>query len=195
MKLKKTEMQSSSGKNMMLKFFVIFYSALIVVFFSFYGCSDKPSSPPAIIAQTQSAAATVSNPVIPQPESVVEETSIQKGYIYQQRDRRDPFVPLIKPKKKLQERDGSKVGTLEGYDISEFTLAAVARKGREYFALITTPDNRSFTIIKGTVVGLNKGKVKEITGDKVILVESIEDRRGNLEPREIILEFHKGEVE
>ena len=40
-----------------------------------------------------------------------------------------------------------------------------------------------------------KGKVKDIMKDKIILVEFSRDFRGKLKPRELILEFHKGEVE
>ena len=168
---------------------------LISVLFLSYGCSDQPSSPPVQVAQTQPAAAPASQPAVPQPEAEVQEVPEQTGYVYERRDRRDPFVPLIVPKKKVEKVKGVKAGTLESYDISEFKLAAIAKKGKNYFALITTPDNRSFTVHKGMAIGMNKGKVKDITRDKIVLVEYSRDFRGELKSREIILEFRKGEVE
>ena len=176
-----------------MKFFIIFQSAVFLVLFSFYGCSSKPSSPPATIAQN--ATNTGARYAAPQPETAIKETSVQEGYIYQQRERRDPFIPLIVPKKKVKRGKGAKAGTLESYDITDFRLAAIAEKGKEYFALLTTPDNRSFTVNKGNIIGLNKGKVKDITKNRIILVEYSRDFMGKLKPREIILEFHKGEVE
>ncbi|GBD97441.1 MAG TPA: hypothetical protein ENG83_08055 [Nitrospirae bacterium] len=192
MNCKKKGWQRGPGKKRTMKFFIIFQSIAFLTILSFYGCSSKPQSPPATTSQTQSK--TRPRPAAP-PKAAIEETPVQEGYIYQQRERRDPFIPLIVPRKKVKKGAGAKVGTLESYDISDFTLAAIAKKGREYFALLTTPDNRSFTVNKGNIIGLNKGKVKEITRDRIVLVEYSRDYMGKLKPREIILEFHKGEVE
>lgn len=175
--------------------FMVFCFILISVLLSSYGCSDQPASPPAQVPQTQRAAVPAAQPAVPQPKAEELEVPEKTGYVYDRRDRRDPFVPLIVPKKKVKKEKGVKPGTLVSYDLSEFKLAAIAKKGRSYFALITTPDNRSFTVHKGMAIGLNKGKVKDITRDKIVLVEYSRDFRGDLKPREIILEFRKGEVE
>lgn len=167
----------------------------MAMLFSFYGCGDKPSAPPVKAAKKQGAKNIVSPAAAPQAEAVIAEAPEQAGYIYQQRERRDPFTPLIVPQKQIIKREGARDGTLGGYDISEFTLVAIANKGGEFFALLTTPDNRSFTVTKGMTIGLSKGKVKDISRDKVVLVEYSVNYRGELKPREIILEFHKGEVE
>lgn len=181
---------------MPMKFFMIYCCALIIILFSFYGCNNQPSSPPIQVAQPQSAKNTGSPAAVPEPEAAaVQAAPEQEGYIYLQRDRRDPFVPLIVPKKSRQKGSGIKAGFLESYDISEFTLSAIARKGREYFALLTTPDNRSFTVNIGNVIGMNKGTVKDITKNTIVLVEYTKDYKGELKPRQFILEFHKGEVE
>lgn len=192
MNFKKKEWQRGLGKKRTMKFFIIFQSIAFLTAFSFYGCGSNPPSPPATTSQTQSK--TGPRPVVP-TKAAIEETSAQEGYIYQQRERRDPFMPLIVPRKKVKKGMNVMAGTMESYDISDFKLAAIARKGREYFALLTTPDNRSFTVNKGNIIGLNKGKVKEITKDKIVLVEYSRDYMGKLKPREIILEFHKGEAE
>lgn len=173
-----------------MKFYTVFLCTLIVFSFSFYGCSEKPSSPPVKAPKKPGVVNTA-----PQPEAVVEVTPEQEGYIYQQRDRRDPFGPLIVPKKKAIKIEGVRAGTLVSYDVSDFKLAAIAQKGGQYFALLTTPDNRSFTVNKGTAIGLYKGKVQEIMKNKIIIVEYSNDYKGEVKPRQIILEFHKGEVE
>ncbi len=178
-----------------MKYDMILRGALIIISIAIIGCSNKPSSPPAQVAQSQSAKDTAKETAAPQPEATVQETPEPEGYVYQQRDRRDPFVPLIVPKKTMKKGEGVIVGTLESYDISEFTLAAIAKKGGRYYALITTPDNRSFTVNEGTVIGLYKGKVEGITKDKITIREYSRDYKGELKPRQFILEFHKGEVE
>ncbi|UCD36411.1 MAG: pilus assembly protein PilP [Nitrospiraceae bacterium] len=163
----------------------------VLVFLS--GCSEKPAPPPAKTVKPASTAGTAAP--VPQPADEALETGEQEGYVYERRDRRDPFVPLIVPKISTLKGEGPRAGTLESYDISEFTLAAIAHRGTEFFALITTPDNRSFTVSKGTTVGMNRGKVKDITKDALVIVEYTKDFRGEIKPRQIILEFHKGEVE
>lgn len=155
------------------------------------GCAEKPAPPPAQKVKPAVAA----NTAAPAPEETVQEAAEPEGYVYERRDRRDPFVPLIIPKKSAPKGEGPRVGTLESYDISDFSLAAIARKGKSYFALVTTPDNRSFTVSKGSTIGMNRGKVKDITKNTLVIVEYSRDFRGDIKPRQIILEFHKGEVE
>ncbi|MDH3258952.1 MAG: pilus assembly protein PilP [Deltaproteobacteria bacterium] len=181
--------------RMPMKLFIVFCSVIIISLIPIYGCSNKPSPPPAQVAKKQAAGTAVSPTAAPGPEVVVEEAPQQEGYIYQQKDRRDPFVPLIVPTKKVQKGEGIKAGTLEGYDIGEFTLAAIAKKGSKYIALMTTPDNRSFTVREGAAIGLNRGKVRKIANDRMIIVEYSMNYRGESKPREIIIEFRKGEVE
>ena len=171
----------------------IFLCTLIILVLCIYGCGDQPS--PVRAPQKQVAANTGSEPASPLPDTAVEEAPEQEGYIYQQKNRRDPFIPLIVPKRKPIKIEGTRAGTLVSYDVGDFTLAAIAQKGGKYFALLTTPDNRSFTVNKGTAIGLHKGKVQEITKNKIIIIEYSSDYRGELKPRKIILEFHKGEVE
>jgi Tfp pilus assembly protein PilP len=158
----------------------------------FSGCSGKPASPPQKSVKAKAAGTGNAAPAMPQVAEVKKKEDESAGYVYEQRGRRDPFSSLVvisKDKKK----DDSKIGTLEGYDMSEFVLGAIANKGHKYFALLVAPDNRSFTVEKGSVVGLNRGKVKEITDDKVVMVEYVKNYKGELKPRQIILEFHKGE--
>jgi Tfp pilus assembly protein PilP len=173
---------------------IVFFCILFILVISFYGCKNQSSTPPAEKPQQQKAVNTDIQPAS-SPETVAEEAPEQEGYVYQQRDRRDPFAPLIVPKKKAVKIEGTRAGNLVSYDIGDFTLAAIAQKGGQYFALLTTPDNRSFTVNKGTAIGLYKGTVQEIKKDKIIIIEYSSDYKGELKPRQIILEFHKGEVE
>ena len=184
---------NSSGTGRPVKSVMMLFGLLIVAPYLFFSCSNQPSPPPARVAQPAKTQAPVPQAMAPQPPEEENQASQQEGYIYQQRDRRDPFIPLVVPKKEASK--GVKVGTLTSYDLSEFSLAAIAKKGKEYFALLTTPDNRSFTVTEGTPIGLNKGKVKDISKNKVTLVEYSRDYSGQLKPRQIFLEFHKGEVE
>jgi Tfp pilus assembly protein PilP len=174
--------------------FKVIVPVLITGLFAFYGCKGTQAPPPAAKAVKPQPIQTAGSSIQqPQAESAVEDTLPVEGYIYDQRDRRDPFIPLILPTKEVVKKDVIKVGTLEGYDLNDFVLSAIARMGTRYYALLTTPDNRSFTINEGDVIGLNKGKVEEISSNEVVLVEYARDYRGEIKPRKIILEFLKGE--
>jgi len=169
-------------------FTIIIFASLL-----FSGCSNN-TTPPAGTVKKPVAAKPASVPQAPKPEAVLkaEDSPEQEGYIYDQRGRRDPFSSLIVPKEESI-KDDSKIGTLEGYDLSEFILLAIAKKGSLHYALLATPDNRSFTVNKGNTIGLRKGTVMEITADMIALVEYSHDYKGEKIPRQIILEFHKGE--
>ncbi|MBI4839040.1 MAG: pilus assembly protein PilP, partial [Nitrospirae bacterium] len=86
----------------------------------------------------------------------------------------------------------ARTGTLEGYDINDFTLAAIAEKKGVRYGLLLSPDNKSYTVKEGTVLGLHKGMVKKITNDKVIINEYIIDYTGKTRPREIVLQLRRG---
>lgn len=186
--------QSILSDNSNLNFTIVFYSMFILIIFTFYSCGRKPSLPPQQTANQQIVKSTPDE-LITKRIDESEVTPSQEGYIYQPRDRRDPFVPLIMPTEKLREKEDRKVGTLESYDLGEFSLSAIAKKGSNFFALLVTPDHRSFTVKKGTTIGLNRGKVKDIFRDKVVFVEYSRDYKGERKPRQIILELHKGETE
>jgi len=163
-------------------------AVLISAFFAFYGCgSPPPPEPKPVVKKVQKTVDTS------QTGTALKGTKFEGGYIYEQRNRRDPFKTLIVPTLKRGALDERKVGTLEGYDLSEFVLAAIAQRGAEYFALLSTPDNRSFTVTKGDIIGLNKGRVEDVLKDKIVFVEYSRDYRGDLKPKQIILEFVKGE--
>ncbi|RJQ20308.1 MAG: hypothetical protein C4560_05290 [Nitrospiraceae bacterium] len=166
-----------------------FFAIIISIFFVLYGCKDQP----AVKAVKKLKTTEAGKEAALQQQPVVQEAPQEEGYIYQQGNRRDPFEPLIVASKKSAKKESGRTGpgTLESYDISEFSLVAVARKGDGYFALLTTPDNRSFTVRKGSIIGLNKGRVEEITKDRVVLAEYSKDFKGSLRPRKITLEFSK----
>jgi Tfp pilus assembly protein PilP len=169
-------------------------AAFLMIIMTVYGCGDTTPVKTVGKAVPPKAVTPSSPSVETETEAVLQDMAEHEGYIYQQRDRRDPFVPLIVTTAEVVGKAERKIGTLESYDISEFKLSAVAKKGTDYFALLVTPDNRSFTVNKGDVIGLSKGKVNQILSNRVILVEYSKDFRGDLKERQLILEFHKGET-
>ncbi|MBI5739968.1 MAG: pilus assembly protein PilP [Nitrospirae bacterium] len=176
-------------KDKHIKFAAALLSVSLLLIPVLHGCKKKtpPAKPGATQGETGQPVASLAR----QPEAAVVETVQEEGYIYQPGDRRDPFVPLIVPTQKAEAKGtpAARLGTLESYDITEFALLAIAKKGDKYYALLITPDNRSFTVYKGSGIGLHKGRVEDISGGKVVLVEYSKDFRGDLRPKQIILEL------
>ncbi len=173
-----------------MRLFIILFTS-IFIFSASYGCKKEVTPPPK--TKAPKAEKIEIKPEVMIQEMVQKTSDAESGYIYKSEGRRDPFVPLIVPIKERERKTGQEfVGTLRGYDISDFRLIAVAKEGPQYYALLATPDNKSFTINEGAIIGLHKGKVKKITSNKVIIIEYSKDYRGKLKPRQIVLELHKG---
>jgi Tfp pilus assembly protein PilP len=177
---------------MNISFNTAFIVLLLSGVFILSGCSSKPAPAPKKSAKARVANSENTAPAVIQDAAETKKEDKNEGYIYEQRGRRDPFSSLVVIRKD-KKKDDSKIGTLEGYDIGEFVLGAIANKGRTYFALLIAPDNRSFTVEQGSVIGMNNGKVKQITGNKIVMEEYVRNYKGELKTRQIILEFHKGE--
>jgi len=170
--------------NTLLKLFII-----IALLLTFAGCKKsqptgtKPAAPvkPAEVNKDQQAT---------EQSKKVE----QEEYKYEAKGRRDPFFSLVQIKK---EKPTKKKGAspFESYDVDEIQLLAIASDKNKYYALVSLPDKKSYTITEGMTLGLQGGKVQKITRNTVIIREFIRDYKGEVKPRDSILKLHKGEEE
>lgn len=174
-----------------MKFLVALFTVVTLVFPVMYGCKEEVKTRPV------KREAPKLEKIEVQPEVQVQETPEKEsgGYVYDPGDRRDPFMPLILPVEILRKGGKRITGTLESYDISDFTLTAIAKKESEYYALVTAPDNKAYTVKEGTIIGLRKGKVTKITSNIITIIEYSKDYLGKMKSRQIFLELHKGGVE
>ncbi len=176
------------GINITEKLLMVSFAAVLLIFPLLSGCK-KSSAPPA---PAEKAAEPAKADL--QAEAAVQDTSKNdQGYVYDRRDRRDPFVPLLEVKKTTKKGEEKVMGTLTSYDIGDFQVLAIAKKGNRRYALLLAPGNRSFTVYEGTVLGVHNGTVEKITDNEVITIERTENYLGKIESRQLILELHKGE--
>ena len=101
---------------------------------------------------------------------------------------RDPFFsPLWRWQLETAERasrekkDPKKITSdLEIYDLTELKLVGiiVSVTGNNK-AVIETPDNKAYFLVKGTIIGKNEGAVEDITNNEVIINETVLDYLGN----------------
>lgn len=148
------------------------------------GCKGKESSPKPAAGKTKPA---VSAPLSATKEEPKAEKEV---YAYEQKGRRDPFMSLVRISKEKPKRlSGGR--PVEHFDVDEIKLVAILWDSKQYYALITLPDNKSYTIRKGMTLGLYGGKVEDITKDKVLIQEHVKDYRGQPKTKDTILKLRK----
>ena len=149
------------------------------------GCKEKAAPGKQSVAQKPAAGSAA--PATVQKEEPKVEKEI---YVYDPKGRRDPFMSLAQVSKPKTAR---KLGAspIENYDVDEIKVIAIAWDSRQYYALITLPDNKSYTIRKGMTLGLYNGKVVEITRDSIIIKEQVKDYRGQTKIKDTILKLRK----
>ncbi len=111
----------------------------------------------------------------------------------------DPFVPFIKAKKAQQvlKKKGLKnLGPLQKIDPTQLKLIGIIySKDKKIppMALVELPNKKGYILKIGTYVGQNGGYVKNISKDKVSIVEPVFNIFGEKSYKEIILKLHKKE--
>ena len=151
------------------------------------GCNAKqPVTGKQTVTKKPAATSPAAPAVVPQEEQKVE----KEIYVYDPKDRRDPFTSLMQVSKAKPERKkgGSPV---EDFDIDEIKLIAIAWDNQQYYALITLPDKKSYTIRKGMTLGIYNGKVIQINRDSMLVREQIKDYRGQIKTEDTILKLRK----
>jgi Tfp pilus assembly protein PilP len=126
-----------------------------------------------------------------QPQAAETQEVVQaKYYVYDQMERRDPFLSLVEITKKKPPKKKN-ASPIESFSIEEIKLLAIASDPEKSYALVLLPNQKTYTITKGTVLGLEGGKVEEITEETVLIREFVKDFRGNIKPKDTILKLQK----
>ncbi len=158
---------------------------IAITFIVFAGCKGKKAPAPKPAVEKPRPAASV--PVAAPKEEVKPEKEV---YAYEQKGRRDPFLSLVQITKEKRKRVVGKK-PIENFDVDEIKLVAILWDTKQYYALITLPDNKSYTIRKGMTLGLYGGTVEDITKDKVLIREHVKDYRGQMKTKDTILKLRK----
>jgi type IV pilus assembly protein PilP len=171
-----------TGKTVIVSTFL---SALLMV----PACGGKPPEAP------KKPEAAKPQPVAPVQEAAPPaEIKVEKEvYTYDPKDRRDPFTSLVEVKQPGTSKALKGASPIESFDVEEIKLIAIAWDRQQAYAMVTLPDNKSFTLRKGMTLGLYGGKVSEITRDSVIITEKVKDYRGQLKIKDTILKLRKEE--
>lgn len=157
---------------------------LVVMTVMLFACSEEKTpvrtSPSALKTAPQPTTQITPTVVAPSPEAV---------FTYNPQGRRDPFALLIS-KEESKERASSRP-PLERYGVSEFKLSGIVWGGFGYNAMLEGPDGKGYFVRVGTVIGVNKGIIKKITKDTMIIEEKFKNMLGEMERKQIVIQLRK----
>jgi type IV pilus assembly protein PilP len=157
-----------------------------------WGCEggSKPAKPKVVKRQRRKTP-----PPQKKEEKVAERVTEEERkpvYTYNSAGKRDPFKPFITlgPKKPTST---ARLTPLQRYDVSELKLVGVLKGPAGYRALVEDASGKGFIISKGTLIGRENGRVKEIHEDRVIIKQTRKDIFGQIKDREISIRLRKPE--
>ena len=145
----------------------------------------------------QKPAAPKPKPVAPVSEKAQEQlekpTFEIHGYVYRPGDRRDPFHSLIEERKRRTVKK-EHLPPLQRFSLAEMRVIGIAWSPGGYVAMLEMPDGRGYTVKVGSIVGRNKGVVKQITPKGLVVEETLSTGFGVVQKRSVTLELHTKEV-
>ena len=118
------------------------------------GGSPTPTPPP------QPAQPAQAKPPVPAP---VTAAPARPTYVYDARNRRDPFRPLIEPRQ--VKKVGPKIG-LATLEVNEIKLAGIIWEPRGFLALVEAPDGKGYILRVNDTVG-GDARVAKITPEGI----------------------------
>jgi type IV pilus assembly protein PilP len=158
---------------------------MVVAIGALSACSESAKAPSAPVSIAQKP----SQQPVTKATATTAEAAQPPEYSYNPAGRRDPFAPIIV--KAQQKARGGERAPLERYDLNEFKLTGVVWGGFGYNAMLEGPDGKGYFVHVGTVIGLNKGVVKKITQQTMVVEEKYKTFSGEIERKERVIELRK----
>jgi type IV pilus assembly protein PilP len=121
---------------------------------------------------------------------------------YNPAGRIDPFEPLFQARQEkmspgsmksqsIRDARRGKLTPLEKLDISQLTLTAIIQGQQRNVAMVQESTGKGHVIKKGTYLGINSGRVVEITKNAVVIEEEVEDLLGKIIVRKREMKLQK----
>jgi type IV pilus assembly protein PilP len=125
----------------------------------------------------------------PAPPVESEEPLLAKGMkektaiSYDPKGKLDPFKPLFEieaerraeAKKRRKKKERAPLTPLQRLDLSQLKLVGIILSPKQNKAMVEEATGKAYIITKGTYIGQNFGRVKEILIDRVVVEEEAED--------------------
>jgi type IV pilus assembly protein PilP len=157
------------------------------------------------IAMQKDSDSVISNDMVSSENNLILEVETTSGVpeLYNPENKIDPFMPLFRegPREQIEmsrkvEREKRIPRTpLERIDLSQLKLVGIIQSPSGNKGLVEESSGKGYIISMGTYMGTNGGRVVEISKDRVIVEEEVDDVLGKLtlQKREFKLQKPFGE--
>ena len=162
---------------------------ILIAFICAYAAEIKKSAPASVSASSATPAAV--QPQIQEQAQVQAEKTTDSNYKYYPLGKPDPFQPFVEIEIAVKKKAEKIVSTypLERDEIEKFKLAGIIGDNLQRLAIVEIMEDgklKFYPLLKGTHIGLHKGKVLEIMADRVIIEEPDKSKT-----RRMILKLHQ----
>ncbi len=155
---------------MINKGFLFLLSAFFVIFFIIFGfgVSSFGANPPA---------ANITKTEVSKNKSVK---------IYPYALKRDPFQSFV-----YGNGSGLSISglPLDRYSLGSLKIIGIMESRGRYYALVQTPDKRSYIITDGSIMGIERGRVVYINANSVTVAESVPNAIGRMHLIYVVLKL------
>ncbi len=142
------------------------------------------------ISSAQGTAATVK----PATQATQAHQEQAQAYRYNPAGRIDPFRPFVDPEAAAKKKKVRPLSPLQRAGIEEFTLVGVIEGNKSRRAMVQDASGKFYSLVRGSYIGLNKGRVTAIHKDKLIVLERITMDGGKIESRRQVMKLRQDEV-
>ena len=173
---------------------IIFLSVAFIFLVVGFGGGTPPLSPP-VAKKAVSVEKKKAEPVqVPEKgEKKEPEKKKQEEFAYNPTGKPDPFKPFFQLTR--DKRSKGLLTPLQEYDLSQLKLVGIITIPEGNIALVEDSLGKGYFVRKGTVIGKNDGKVKQILKNMVTVEEIYEDVLGQKKVTEVSLFLHRSEKE
>jgi type IV pilus assembly protein PilP len=132
------------------------------------------------------------NPVTPQGQQQ------EEIYRYNPQGRIDPFKPFVDldaaAKQKAGKPKALPLNPLQRLGVEQFRLVGIIEGDRGRRAMVQDAAGRFYSLVMGSYIGLNNGRVAAILKNEVVVSERVTTYEGKIQSRKQIMKLRQDEV-
>lgn len=114
---------------------------------------------------------------------------VNTGIIYPYVLRRNPFQTFLYSGKPSLSYKVGEIPLLQ-YQLSSLKVVGIMDRRGKRFAMISTPDGRSYIVTVGSIVGADRASIVSIGSDYISLTENSYNVLGQVQTRPVIMKMH-----
>jgi Tfp pilus assembly protein PilP len=137
-------------------------------------------------------ASPAAKPVTPQNQQQ------EEVYRYNPQGRMDPFKPFVDPTAAAKQRAGKSkalpLNPLQRLGVDQFRLVGIIEGDQGRRAMVQDASGKFYSLVQGSYIGLNNGRVAAILKNEVIVNERVATDEGKIQSRKQIMKLRQDEV-